>query len=562
MATDRKPAKKEQDETDIVGTVMSLTIAFTLAMAFRGFVLEGFVIPTGSMGPTLMGEHVRLLSPVTAYEYPADSQVQRGMVMTGDGRPVAVVDPMISSRKPIEQRDPATIVAGSLSGDRVAVLKPLYAFSSPERWDVVVFKNPPDPVGMTQNYIKRLVGLPNETVLLLDGDVFTGPLDAAPRSLRIERKPEHVQRALWQPVHDSDYEPVVPLQALETGMRSPWAGVPWKPAGAEASWKLAPSREWVFSGTGQAALQWSGESFPLDDWNSYNALRMAYAAMQRFPQGIADMTWRQGECFPVSDLRVCASIECGAMKDFSTTLELVARNAVMELTVRGSGEAEVVRRHAETGERLGSEKGAFAPRSDGLLLVELWHVDQQLWVFVGGSPVVRMPYDYGSLDDRITASMFGRTVEQYVQRPADTRMPTPPRLSWRFETSAPFTLRRVRVDRDLYYRPVLHDANNQYSVNGEYVTGTGFACNYESPARLGPTDHLMLGDNSAASRDARLWGRAHPLSLRTFGDAQPGVVPRDMIVGKAFFVYFPSSRSRGPGQTAFIPDFGRMRFIR
>jgi hypothetical protein len=72
----------------------------------------------------------------------------------------------------------------------------------------------------------------------------------------------------------------------------------------------------------------------------------------------------------------------------------------------------------------------------------------------------------------------------------------------------------------------------------------------------------MLGDNSAASRDARLWGRAHPLSLRTFGDSQPGVVPRDMIVGKAFFVYFPSFMSRRPGGTGFIPDFGRMRFIR
>ena len=562
MATDRKPAKKEQEETDVVGTLMSLTIAFTLAMAFRGFVLEGFVIPTGSMGPTLMGEHVRLLSPATAYEYPADSQVQRGMLMTGDARPMAIVDPMVSSRRPIEQREPASIVADARSGDRVAVLKPLYAFSSPQRWDVVVFKNPPDPVGPSQNYIKRLVGLPNETVLLLDGDVFIGPVDAAPRSLRIERKPEHVQRALWQPIHDGDYQPVVPLQVLETAMRVPWPGGPWKPVAAAGSWRMSPSREWTFSGTGGTALQWNGEAFPLDDWNAYNALRMAFGAMRLTPQGIADLAWRQQECFPVSDLRVCASIECGAMGDFATTLELAARNSVMELTVRGSGEAEVVRRHAETGAELGTAKGSFVPPADGILSLELWHVDQQLWVFVGGNAVIRMPYDYATVEERITASMFGRTVEQYVQRPADTRMPTPPRLAWRFETSAPFTLRRVRLDRDLYYRPVLHDANNQFAVNGEYVTGTGFACSYESPARLGPTDHLMLGDNSAASRDARLWGRAHPLSLRTFGDSQPGVVPRDMIVGKAFFVYFPSFMSRRPGGTGFIPDFGRMRFIR
>ena len=564
MAQTRKPAKPTdgKEESDVIGTVMSLVIAFTLAMAFRGFVLEGFVIPTGSMGPTLMGEHVRLLSPVTAYEYPADSQVQRGMLATGDNRAMPIMDPMVSTRRAIDQREPAAIVADTRSGDRVAVLKPLYAFSRPQRWDVVVFKNPPDPVGVSQNYIKRLVGLPNETVLLLDGDVFTGPVDAAVRSLRIERKPEFVQRALWQPVHDGDYQPVMPIQALEAAMRMPWPGSPWKPAANAEAWKLAPSREWTFTGAGGTALAWSPDAFPLDDWNAYNALRMAFGAARQFPQGMADPAWRQQECFPVSDLRLCATVECGAMQDFVSVMELTARNSVMELTIRGKGEAEIVRRHAETGDLLGTAKATFEPPSDGLISFECWHVDQQLWIFIGGERVARMPYDYATLDERLAASMFGRTVEQYVQRPAATP-PTPPRLAWRFETSAPFTLRNVRVDRDLYYRPVLHDANNQFALNGDYVSGTGFACNYESPARLGPTDHLMLGDNSAASRDARLWGRAHPLTLRTFGDSQPGVVPTEMIVGKAFFVYWPSSsRGRMPVNMALVPDFGRMRFIR
>jgi hypothetical protein len=109
---------------------------------------------------------------------------------------------------------------------------------------------------------------------------------------------------------------------------------------------------------------------------------------------------------------------------------------------------------------------------------------------------------------------------------------------------------------------VLHDANNQFAINGDYLSGPGFGTNYEQPARLGATDYVMLGDNSAASRDARLWGRAHPLTLRTFGDAQPGVVPADMIVGKAWAVYFPAPISMKPGGSSFIPDFGRLRFIR
>ena len=42
---------KESQDSDVVGTLMSLFVAFTLAMVFRGFVLEGFIIPTGPMGP-------------------------------------------------------------------------------------------------------------------------------------------------------------------------------------------------------------------------------------------------------------------------------------------------------------------------------------------------------------------------------------------------------------------------------------------------------------------------------------------------------------------------------
>src|SRR5687767_10846426 len=41
-------------------TIESILIAFILAFIFRAFVVEAFVIPTGSMAPTLLGAHMRM----------------------------------------------------------------------------------------------------------------------------------------------------------------------------------------------------------------------------------------------------------------------------------------------------------------------------------------------------------------------------------------------------------------------------------------------------------------------------------------------------------------------
>ena len=58
-----------------------------------------------------------------------------------------------------------TIMAGS----RVVVLRPAYLFSDPKRGDIVVFKYPDDE---TQNYAKRIIGLPGETIEIRDGLVY------------------------------------------------------------------------------------------------------------------------------------------------------------------------------------------------------------------------------------------------------------------------------------------------------------------------------------------------------------------------------------------------------
>lgn len=62
-------------------------------------------------------------------------------------------------------------------GDRLFVNKFLYRFKNPQRWDIIVFKYPEDP---TKDFIKRLVGLPGETVEIRDGAIFINGVKQTP----------------------------------------------------------------------------------------------------------------------------------------------------------------------------------------------------------------------------------------------------------------------------------------------------------------------------------------------------------------------------------------------
>src|SRR5438128_1383250 len=58
-------------------TVESIIVAFILAFIFRAFVVEAFVIPTGSMAPTLLGAHMRFRCEDCGYEFTVNYQGAR-----------------------------------------------------------------------------------------------------------------------------------------------------------------------------------------------------------------------------------------------------------------------------------------------------------------------------------------------------------------------------------------------------------------------------------------------------------------------------------------------------
>jgi signal peptidase I len=171
----RSPPPRREGFKD---TAESVIIALILAFVFRAFVIEAFVIPTGSMAPTLYGKHGTMTCSNCGWEYAyglTDQQTRRERSISpwseapcpNCGYPNRTAEFFDLSPHPSIE-----------SGDRILVLKWPFdiggALLGPHRWDVTVFKNPRDGV---ENFIKRLVGLPGEVLEIIDGDVYTVPTD-------------------------------------------------------------------------------------------------------------------------------------------------------------------------------------------------------------------------------------------------------------------------------------------------------------------------------------------------------------------------------------------------
>lgn len=80
---------------------------------------------------------------------------------------------LINARVPSESMEKTIMTSDRFFGNRLA-----YLFDDPERFDIVVFKYPDDE---SQLFVKRVIGLPGETVEIKDGKVYINgsetPLD-------------------------------------------------------------------------------------------------------------------------------------------------------------------------------------------------------------------------------------------------------------------------------------------------------------------------------------------------------------------------------------------------
>ena len=198
-------------------TVEALVVAFVLALLFRAFIAEAFVIPTGSMAPTLMGAHKDLFCDRCDINFRVGASQERSggqMFHTL----VAGICPNCRHVNSLNLDDDYAATQ-TFNGDRILVSKFAYAISDPERWDVIVFKFPGNP---KQNYIKRLVGLPGETISVFGGDIYRRNLGEAPAANEITRRPPDKLLAMRHVVYDSDFQPDALVAAKYPSRWQPW----------------------------------------------------------------------------------------------------------------------------------------------------------------------------------------------------------------------------------------------------------------------------------------------------------------------------------------------------
>lgn len=503
-------------------TLISIIIAFALAFVGRSYVIEPFIIPTGSMAPTLMGAHMRFDSPYSGFDWSANPRDG-----VRQGKPLRVQGAR-DTRQPIQVVDPLSHIGMSrfdvplFAGDRILVLKYLYALLEPRRFDVVVFKNPENP---QENFIKRLIGLPGEEIWLSDGDLFVrepGSDDPNLQRWRIQRKPRRVQEEVWWPVFSSEYRPLTQTP-LNRRWRGPWSGDGWDTKGA--SYRADTDLP--------GDLVWDGDLWPITDWTPYN-------------DPVAGLFRHVGARMPISDVRMRLAVEPDA-PGLATTATLVARQHEFQCVI-ADGRAQIRMRRVGEESWTVLDSAAVKPFKPGRASdVEFIHVDQSLELRIDGRRIAYGRYDW-SPQERLawsTTEYANRDRGLPLIEPASYRRP---KVSWSFAGS-PVTLHRVGLDRDLYWRTTANE--------GE--TGYARATSAETTFLLEKDQFFMCGDNSPASRDSRLWSGVDPWVAATLED-RPGVVPRTLMMGKAFFVYFPSPY-RNLGRIP-VPDFGRLRFIK
>jgi signal peptidase I len=562
---DARPKESYRD------TVEAIVVALMLALVVRGFEAQAFVIPTGSMAPTLMGRHKELHCPQCGFLYSVNASEE--VEGHSFARKVVYSGICVNCRFQARHLDEAP----SFKGDRILVMMFPYDLpflpgaSPPQRWDVVVFRYPEEP---EVSYIKRLVGLPGETIRIKHGDLFI----KQPGSdiFRLARKPLAHQSAMQMMVYDDRFRPRALSDRDEWrrwqsetpgGWRvdNPKAGQYRAEETSKDQWvelryhHLVPDPEQWDAITNDRPLPRAPRSTLITDFYTYNTnMSPEGSNLIDEPRGDTEGAWLQPHW--VGDLSLTANVDVTSPKG-ELSLELIKAGIPHRCIINlETGAARLTRGDQTLLECMSPMRGP------GRYKLEFANIDERMTLLVNDRSVWESGKEYDPGE------------EVPVPTAADL---SPAGIAVRNGT---VTVSDLVLKRDIYYTqypgrddygPVWDDHRPRTPVElFDFLSDPAQFANLAKVRshdyELGEDRFMMMGDNSPRSKDSRGWDSSD-LAWDP-SNRQPWEVPRNLLTGKAFYVYWPHGVPFGPDlrilklnrdtRLLFRPYLERMRWIR
>jgi signal peptidase I len=551
------PTQHSDSVREVVETIVFVVV---LVLLLKSFAAEAFVIPTGSMAQTLLGYQKEVTCPDCGIKFPINCSQE---VDPQEGaRPTQVFAcvcpncrqqihfPSASQGFLIEHPNSRQVDdPGWNSGDRVLVAKFVYDLlnKNPDRLDVVVFKYPggsdfplsgPHRNHVPMNYIKRLIGLPGETIAIRGGKLYSLSPDDGPQYNDYEKakKDPDLMATLWQKEHmhiddaadlfrkgrfqiiRKNPEKILSMMRLvfdndHTSQSDPDSTRRWY--SSDNAWSALAPHGFRHDGSNNGQTDWltyhhflrdkGGKQGLITDMMGYNTYQSNGHPPLLGDNWVGDLIL---ECEAVIDnpqgelaLELSRGVDRFQAKwDLSTGTCTLAR-------INKVGEKEVE-------QTLDSKPTSM--KKKGTYHLRFANVDQRLVVWVDGD----LPFDNGV--SYAAPTDLGPREENDLQKPAQIGV-----------RGANVAIQKLKLFRDTYYTVggVSHERPSEPDVSGFDPTIPSTWEDWKHPPLLTlyvqPDHFLCLGDNSPESSDGRSWG----------------AVPRRLLLGRALMVYYPFGRA-------------------
>jgi signal peptidase I len=558
-------------------SMLELAICFVITVSMlRGFFLEGYLVSTGSMAPILLGFHKQIECPSCQYSFAC------GVRFDESAHGGSVAADSLSHGNAYASCPNCGQINIDISpvplnhGDQLLVHKNVFDFRRPRRWEPVVFCN---PVSAAEAYVKRVVGLPGERLLISDGDVYING--------QIARKSLTTQRSMRILISDLSHVPDDPDWELPWQLDGNWTvhdgelrcSVNGDSSDDQTSTNSLSFRHWRWFGGDHTVETPLSKQDAYPDWTDFlqrfDNIPVSWARRLDFDedtqvlrcQGVMPVEMQRdlmssatNEVFRRAIYRLAALSHLSPVTDhygynsavasaengvadlmLQTTISIDDRPAWMTVSIPVDSDVYHIRLDMNSGDVSLFAEGTQDPLRHGTadlkgsqLEIEASNFDRRLLFAINGSAAFA-PLDLPGPQAVLPSESSGEAAVPLGAAAAESTAEHV-RRQQRFRlriTGGRARVGDLRMYRDVYYTPGRH----KHAV--------------ESTCEIAADSYFVQGDNSPVSYDSRSW--------------ENPFVPHHLLVGKPFVVHLPSRPGRlrlGSREISIrIPDFTRIRYI-